>query len=323
MKNNNKKSIQTRNDPEKSKKIIERAMNGENTTLIAKDLEVSKGFVFSTMKENGIMTRRKVVSLIKEGYSNEEIQEKSKWNIGAINNLRYELANKKEKDEDEFRILLAKGVGYDEIARRLGYTSKNSIETKRSRLNVLNREEIIELFDANLDDTEIAARAKIEDVKVITEIREEEMARRKQEAKERQEEMERNARIAKEREKAKAEREQQFRIAIAKGVSVKEVASQFDFTINTVYTKKSVMGLLDRKAIIALLPYKTDEEIAEDAGIDKKYLDVITRNQTSRNAKNRTGKKRRRRKTKRKSGKTRAKRNKSSNLSYCISIRHT
>ena len=162
-------------------------------------------------KKYGIYTKPQILELIKQGKLNEEIVEEGKWTIEAVRKLRDTTKNAKQKEDSKYRKLLAQGVPVEEITAILGYTNVKSIKNRKSRVKALGNEEIIKLFMQGYTDEQITRMAKLDEIGIITKIREkstakiEEIEKKKEKQKEvkRKRDKERKTRKSEERRKEK------------------------------------------------------------------------------------------------------------------------
>jgi len=282
---------------EKGQQAMFQAMNGKEPKQIAKDLGMSKSGVFAVMQREGIMTKSQVISMIEAGKSNELIHEDGKWTIEAIESTRKELIEKQEKRkaarkasdrkrkekmkaerqprievkqaikrkrEQSFREALALGLSTETIAMQFGFKDISTVRVKKSKEGLLGRKEIIALLPEKSDE-EIAGIAGIENVDIITQIRQEEEVNVQRQREERIAKQQAKIDMAQSREE---EKNHKLRVALAEGKKLKEITSILGVKdIGTVSDRKQRIGALTRKEIIALLPEKSDEELVDITGI--------------------------------------------------------
>lgn len=183
---------------------------------------------------------------------------------------RFELTEK----GTEAIIQAMNGKDPKQIAKELGM-SKSGVFSAMQREGIMTKTQVIELIKVGKNNYEIHIEGRwtieaIENIrKELIEKQEKRKARRASDRK-RKEKMKEERRPGIEaKQKIRKKREQDFREALALGLSTVEIATQFGFKdISTVRVKKSKEGLLGRKEIIALLPNKSNEEIAAIARIE-------------------------------------------------------
>ncbi|MCI9177984.1 MAG: hypothetical protein HFJ28_05410 [Clostridia bacterium] len=157
---------------EKEKMFIEMASNGASPKEIMEKLGLASSSLYLKYKKYGVYTKPRILELIKQGKLNEEIVAEGKWTIEAIRQLRDTTKNAKQKEDSKYRQLLAEGVSEEEITAILGYTNVKSIKNRKYRVKALNNEEIVELFLQGYTDEQITRMAKLDEIGIITRIRE-------------------------------------------------------------------------------------------------------------------------------------------------------
>lgn len=188
-----------------------------------------------------------------------------------MRNGRFKLTEK----GTEAIIQAMKGKDPKQIAKELGM-SKSGVFSAMQREGIMTKTQVIELIKVGKNNDEIHTEGKwtidaIENVrKELIEKQEKRKAARRASDRKRKEKMKAERRPGiEEKQRIRRQREQDFREALALGLSTVEIATQFGFKdISTVRVKKSKEGLLGRKEIIALLPNKSNEEIAARARIE-------------------------------------------------------
>lgn len=184
---------------------------------------------------------------------------------------RFELSEKSK----EAMLQAMEGKETKEIARDLGM-SKSGVFLIMQREGIMTKTQVIDLIEVGKNNNEIHTEGRwtieaIENIrKELIEKQEKRKAARRASDRKRKEKMKAERRPGIEaKQRIRKKREQDFREALALGLTTVEIAAQFGFKdISTVRVKKSKEGLLGRKEIIALLPNKSNEEIAAIARIE-------------------------------------------------------
>ncbi len=291
-KNNKKQSSINR------RKIIEMAKNGVRVVEIKKALNYgTSNEIYNILKSEGIFTRREIIALLPQR-TDEEIAEMGKVTVEAVARIRKE----KIGNVQDFKSRAAQiPDDLDTLAKEFGY-SRFSIYSVLRRYKIYNKSQIIEAIQKrrieNPDeaDIEIAKEGNIE-VETVKRIREEyEEAGQKNQT--RIETNKVNAKIEKERKRAKLRDEQEARLERAKKEREKKVqqlrereelviqlgknlilpssiSMSVGYSIEKVYRILKENGIYGRAKVINLLESKTNQEIAEEGNLNIKAVEQV------------------------------------------------
>lgn len=259
--------------------VLKRVRNGEAVIILAKEYKIALRRIYKQMEENGILKPKVVIDLIKEGKSNEQIKEMSKWTIEGINKqrekLRIEEQNREQRrrqeqksnrktmqdfigksEERKIRNLVATGIEVLEIADQLECSSA-TIKNMKFYLGMYNKMQIINLMNSYSDD-EISEMTQV-DKQVIAGIRREKGEKR--EGKIRRGDWITQQTIG------------EIRRLCAIGATTEEMQLHFGCDKAVINFQREKWGIYSQRQILGLLERKDVEEVSKIVQIDATIIE--------------------------------------------------